>query len=726
MKNRAKTRALLALLPAIPAAASAYADDATAAATETPPASLPHVVITGHRDAEEAYRASTVNSLGPLGSTPILNTPYSIGILTEDLIENSQAVNFKDVSKYLPLVSYQEQQGPDILRPSTRGMQGGNFQNSRLDGMTMFITVATAMEQFQQIEVVNGVTASLYGPASPSGMFNFVSKRPTDSALHEVIATYTSDSLFTGKVDFGGRIDPGGIFGYRFNALFGKGDGFVDGSRERRALGDLGIDVHPWEHGVLELNYSDYALTTTGFPGWFTYGEKILLPGAPDPTRVGYGQDYAGVDMRTRTMSARFKQELNPHWHVVVGILNQDGSRNIDTPVNNLTDNSGSYTSSFANGLAPRFIMTSDAGYLNGTFATGGIGHDLTFGTAGYKARQFSVSTPATPAQVLLGKASIDNPVIFPEPPGGPPNTLANFDSSDIYQQGVNVSDTARFNRYWSARAGVSQDWFHTDNYNAKRTRTTEYANHGVSPTGSLMLNPASNTMAYLTWASSLQAGDLAPATAANAGVSLPPYRSKEYELGFKAALGPYNFTAALFRIERPFANIDPADQVFKISGEQVNKGLEVSAIGAVVSGLTLYGGLTLLDARLEHTPLATTNDQRYVGAPKVKGNMLFEYQIPSLAGLVATFDYQFSGTRAGNDTNSFTVSGYNLFDVGARYSAKILGTPVTWRVAVDNVTDQRYWSTISPSNLTGTNSGNLLAHLGAPRTVLASVAVDL
>ena len=62
----------------------------------------------------------------------------------------------------------------------------------------------------------------------------------------------------------------------------------------------------------------------------------------------------------------------------MVGILNQDAARNINTPVNNLTDNAGDYTSSFANGFAPRFIMTSDVGYLNGTFDAWGLGHDLT------------------------------------------------------------------------------------------------------------------------------------------------------------------------------------------------------------------------------------------------------------------------------------------------------------------------------------------------------------
>jgi iron complex outermembrane receptor protein len=122
---------------------------------------------------------------------------------------------------------------------------------------------------------------------------------------------------------------------------------------------------------------------------------------------------------------------------------------------------------------------------------------------------------------------------------------------------------------------------------------------------------------------------------------------------------------------------------------------------------------------------LASTNDKRFVGAPKVKGNVLFEYTIPAVAGLVASFDYQFSGSRAGNDTNTQTVAGYNLFDVGARYASTIAGKPGTWRLAVNNILDRQYWSTVAPSNLTGTNTGNLVAHLGAPRTVLGSVAIE-
>jgi len=255
----------------------AAADDA-AAVSEAQPAALPRVTVVGNKESDDSYRVESVDSLGPLGSQKLLDVPYTIGILSEDLIKNSQATNFKDVSKYLPLVAYQEQQGADILRPQTRGMQGGNFQNSRMDGMAFFITVANAMEQFQQIEVVNGVSASLYGPANPSGMFNFVSKRPTDYDLREVTVSYASDSIGTAHVDLGGKLDSNGIVSYRFNGLFGEGDAWVDHSHAKRVLGSLAVDVRPLEDTVIETNYSYYHLIDTGYPGWFSYGEKIILP----------------------------------------------------------------------------------------------------------------------------------------------------------------------------------------------------------------------------------------------------------------------------------------------------------------------------------------------------------------------------------------------------------------------------------------------------------------
>ena len=85
-------------------------------------------------DVENAYRVDTVASGGALGTTPILDLPYAVNVISRQLIDDTQSRNFKEAAKYLPLVSFQEMQGPEVLRPQTRGMQGSNMQNARKDG----------------------------------------------------------------------------------------------------------------------------------------------------------------------------------------------------------------------------------------------------------------------------------------------------------------------------------------------------------------------------------------------------------------------------------------------------------------------------------------------------------------------------------------------------------------------------------------------------------------
>ncbi|MGH8218020.1 MAG: TonB-dependent receptor [Steroidobacteraceae bacterium] len=735
--------AFLTIISLVSAVAQAADSDPTSTNT------LQEVVIQTSRDKGD-YRVQTLDSMGPLGNVPIVDTPYSVSVLPSDLIENTQAVNFKEVSKYMPLVSFQEQQGPDILRPMTRGYQGSNFENTKIDGMTIFMTGVTSMEQFDQIEVVSGAASSLYGPVPPSGEFNMVTKRPTDYDLREFTAGYASDSIGTAKVDLGGKLDRNGIIGYRLNALYGDGQGYVADSHERRTLVDLGVDVRPWEHTVLELNYSSNTLLTQGFQGWFIYpdaqqknGSYIKLPPAPDPQQEGIGQPFAGVYVRTDMEEARIKQDFGSNWHLVGGILNETVERNINTAINNLTANSGDYSTNYASGFAPRFAITSDVAYLNGSFDTFGIGHDITIGSAGYRASSYSVITaantscPPSATSTCLGSADLADPVLFAQPVQGPPQVARGFiyGSSDQYQQGVNINDTLKFTDHWMLHLGASQDWFRTINFNNKSVQTKEFSGHGISPSGSIIFKPTSNSTLYATYVSSLQAdADTAPAstgsvTVVNAGEGLSPYRSKEYEVGYKINFERTYFTAALFDMDRPFANTFPVNGnpntvIYEIVGDQINKGLELSAVGQLIGGLTVYGGITLLNSTMQNTPLASTDNQPYVGTAKVKGNVLLEYHVPTIPGLVATFDYQFSGPRPGDDTGQFSVAGYNLLDIGGRYTLRMWGAPVAWRLAVENVTDRHYWSTIGPSNITGSDTGNLVAHIGAPRTLQASVTV--
>jgi iron complex outermembrane receptor protein len=622
-------------------------------------------------------------------------------------------------------------QGSEILRPATRGMQGSNMQNARMDGMGIVVTGANSIEALQQIEVLNGLGGAMYGPANPSGMFNFVPKRPTDTPLRQVTVGYDDRAVGTVRADVGGRAGGGRQFGYRANVLFGDGEAFVKNSELKRGLASLAADVRPFAHTSVEGFYSYYNVVQRGFPGWFTYGRAnarsafILLPGdAPDPSRSGYGQESAGLDLTSNIGEVRVKQDLSSTWRLVVGVLNQKADRSISTQVNALTNNAGNYTSSLAVGFAPQFRVLSDLASLNGRFRTGVVTHDVSFGSAGYRFDSYSDVTNPTAASVLLGSASIAAPVVFALPALGVPTHNNIFLSSRVVQQGVNASDLATLTPQWSMRIAVSEDWISADSFNNAGTQTSAYRTNGASPSASLIFKPAANMSLYGTYASSLQQGDIAASTTANPGQALPPYRSNQAEVGYKVALGRVDIATAVFRLRRPFANVDPADNVFKISGDQINYGWEATLTGRLTDRLITSSGLTLLDANVTGTGNVDTDGRRFVGIPGYRSNMLAEYRLPLGSATFANVNWQLVGRRPIDDINSAWTPAYNVVDLGFRYAHPIMNRMTTWRLTVNNVTDVHYWSTLGPGNITGTNVGSYTAHLGSPRTISASMEV--
>ena len=550
---------------------------------------------------ENAYRVDKVAPASPLGPTPIVNLPYTINVISHQLIEDTHSRDFKQIAKYLPLVSFQEMQGPEILRPETRGMQGTNMQGDRMDGMGFAVTVPFALEEYQQIEVLSGVGGSMYGPSNPSGTFNFVTKAPTEDRFNEVGVDYEGRSVMTGHVDVGGRLGPNKILGYRINGLMGDGTGYVTNSQLRRQLADITLDVRPFAHTTVAGNFSFYNLWQHGYPGWFSYNPTLnptavcttgynskcfskLPVNAPDPERQGYGQRFLGSNTNNQVAEVKLTHDFSPNWHLYLGVLHQISFRNLTTAVNALFDSKGDYQQEaenvFQGTISGRFQVKSDLGYVTGKFKTWGVENAVVFGSTGYRFASWSPKT-AIPNPVYLCKldnssvcfANIANPWIAANP-GYQPYTgiYGLFASSIIHQQGFNFGDTITLTPNWLLRVAASQDWTWTNSYTYStttdsRTYVPGYMNQGVSPTASVLYKPRPNQTAYVTWADSIQAPDTAPGNTisttkpatnvyfTNAGQALPPYRSTEVEMGYKVESQRMNFSADVFRIRRPFAD---------------------------------------------------------------------------------------------------------------------------------------------------------------------------
>jgi len=705
---------------------------------------------------ENAYRVESVAPGSPLGTAPITDLPYTVNILSRQLIDDTQSRNFKEAAKYLPLVSFQEMQGPEVLRPETRGFQGSNMQNDLKDGMGIAVTTPSAMEEYEQVEVVSGLGGPMYGPANPSGMFNFVTKRPTNEPLYEFELDYEGRTVATAHADVGGRFGPHQMFGYRVNGVLADGAGYVSNSQLRRQLGAMALDARLSSNTVVEANFSYYNLFQHGYPGWFAYtpsltpSKNILLPAqAPDPTREGYGQSFAGVDLTSYIGELRFKHAFNPRWQFFAGGLDQLANRNINTPVNSLIDNKGDYKTYFENTfqptLAARFRVYSNLGYLMGNFATGRILHDVVIGTSGY---DFSTYQPVLPTSVAgtafaqtafctsytssnaVCQSNISDPLVFLAPPTGFPsyNKVGLYVSSIIHQQGINLSDTITLTPHWLIHISANQAWTWTNNYTDSGATNDirvpgkgSYVFQGISPAASVLFKPAANMTIYGTFASSIQAPDVATG-GSSINQPLPPYRSKEGELGYKLNVRRLTFTSGIFRIDRPFAFLNTNTNLFEIVGDQVNYGVEGMLSGRILPSLMITGGLTALDPKLTDTGIAATNNKQFVGIPNYKSNILAEYRLPKLTGAFFNFDWQHVGRRPIDDVNSTWAPQYNTFDFGLRYSTKLIGKITTWRITVNNITNVQYWSTLGPGSITGQSTGSYLGHLGEPRLVTASM----
>jgi len=685
------------------------------------------ITVTG--SASPGYRVDTA-SIGSLAATSILETPYMVNVLPASLMANNQAKSFKEASRYLPLIGFQEQQGSEVLRPQTRGMQGANMQNTRMDGMGIVITGGNSMEMLQQIEVLNGLGGALYGPANPSGIFNFVPKRPTERPVRQVSVSYDGRAVGQVHTDLGGRAGKGKMFGYRMNALFGGGEAFRKNSELKRRLFTFAGDVRPFTRTTIEGLYSYYNVVQHGFPGWFTFGRAnaaatfVMLPAdAPDPKTPGFGQESSGLNLHTRITQGRLRHDFNSAWHLSTAAQFQRADRDISTQVMALTNNDGNYNASLATGFAPRFTVFGNLTSLNGRFDTGRLAHTVAFGVTGYQFKTYSdfVNPPA--ASVRLGSASIANPIVFGLPPGGIPTHTNIFNSAIINQQGFNMVDSIALSRRWSTRIAISQDWIWTHNYNNAGVRTGGYKDNGLSPLASLIFRPARRMTLYGTYGSSLQQGDVAPTTALNASEALPPYRSTQTEVGYKIAFPLIDLATAVFRINRPFAMIDPADNIFKISGDQINTGFEAIVTGRVTERLLMFGGFTVVDPTLTKTGNPATDGKQFVNIPKLRSNLLSEYRFYG-DSTYASVNWQFVGRRPIDDINSTYTPAYNVVDLGVRHSRVVGNTVMTGKLQVNNVADVHYWSTIGPGNITGTNVGSYTAHFGTPRTLQATLDV--
>ena len=689
-----------------------------------PPQILPEVTVVGQgaNGAQAQYNTRSID-IGPLGNQTILDTPTSVTVVPEQLILNTQAKTVNDTLRYLPSVEIRDQQGLEVSRPQSRGFQGTIVQNTRLDGLNIIGTTAIPSENLSGIEVLNGLAGSLYGPETPAGVFNYLLKRPTDQPVFRFIESYDSNSIFTEQLDAGGRFGPDNALGVRLNVVHGEGESYVSGSSADRTLVSVAADYHFDPKTVVELDYSHYETEIDGLPGSIVYdsGKSTLLPKPVDPTTPGLGQPGAGTDLITSTGLVKIKHDFGDGWTFEAGGLYQDAVRNLFGITNTFTDNVGDYTTTKNFTAVPHFTVGSNSVQLNGHVALLGLLNDVTVATNGFINDQYSYrNSIATP----LGHASLSDPVIYPTKPI--PNNGGQYHAGSLFEQSIILGDTLHFNAQWSVQGVLSTSFISARSYAATGKTTSSDSRDGVvSPTVSLIYKPVPKLTTYFTYSNSVEQGEAAPAGTANANQFQAPYNDEQFELGAKYALTDQLLvTLDGFRMTRPLADTNAVTNIFAVVGTQRNQGAELFAQGYVTPDLSVLGGITYIDAKLQDTGVAATNNKLVVGVPRVKSDLALDYHPAFAGGFALTGAVHVESERAATNTNNSYASAYATVDLGARYSTKLFTHFATLRFQVINVGDKFYYSSVADGNIVGSPGANT-AYFGAPRTFLASLEFD-
>jgi iron complex outermembrane recepter protein len=241
--------------------------------------------------------------------------------------------------------------------------------------------------------------------------------------------------------------------------------------------------------------------------------------------------------------------------------------------------------------------------------------------------------------------------------------------------------------------------------------------------------NPVQNLTLYGNYGVLLSLGPQGPFWTDNGSQFLSPFMTRQAEIGAKFEPGRrVLLTAALFHMRAPFfypktlAGPDsfcPAgsfgDQCFESEGRETHDGIELNAEGKAANWLRLSASAAGIRALSSGTGTPSFDNRQLLNVPHLRTALFADLLLPHTRGLHLMPGWSYTGSKEATRDGQVSVPGYNLFNLGARYTPGGEQGRMTLRLYADNIADKSYWKD------TGANYGDTFIHLGAPTTVRLS-----
>jgi iron complex outermembrane receptor protein len=695
-----------------------------------PAAMLPEVKVTAAVDPQvlpDAYAGGQVakgGRLGLLGNKGVMDTPFNLTSYTSALMADQQAITINDVIANDPSIRMtgsglaSSAGGGDTMMIRGFELRGRDIAFDGVYGIAP--TRVFPVETLERAEVLKGPNALLNGMApsgAVGGAINVVPKRAGDDPLTRVTASTATGGLSGMHLDFGRRSGEDKRWGMRFNGIYRDGGTAVEGQAVNMGVATIGIDFRDDRlRASLDAGYQNIKTDAPGGAAGFYVTPGGSMPKPPKAEKQ-ISQDWEFSKSKSQYVLAKAEYDISPDW-TVYGAAGMSSNDDLFLSADKaIIDNAGNATAT-----AYYFPAFSDRkslqGGLRGTVHTGSVKHEL----------NFNASVMKEDSGVLLGAqyGFFSFPTNIYSAPNVPKPSLAGFKSSapktsDVTMPTVAISDTLSWmDGRVALTVGVRHQSVRTNSYDpVTGAKTPGYDDSAVTPAVALLVKPLSNLSLYANYVEGLSQGPTAWAGTANAGQMFAPIKSKQVEGGVKYDFGRIAMTASLFQIERPNGVLAAvpgvALPVYKMDGEQRNRGVELNVFGEAVRNVRVLGGLAYTNGELTRTQGGLSDGNTAVAVPRWQANLAAEWDTPFVPGLTVSARLITTSSQYVDPENLSSIPGWTRWDAGVRYKTRSFGKPLVLRANIENLFGRDYWMTASEGWL----------NQGMPRTLLLSATMD-
>jgi iron complex outermembrane receptor protein len=649
--------------------------------------------------------------IGVLGNRDMLDTPFSTTQYTAQLLEDQQAQTIGDVLVNDPSVrnTYGRNAGREEF--NIRGFTLFNYDVSFNGLYGVSPRNAASLIGVERVEVLRGPSALLNGMApagSVGGGINLVPKRAGVEPLNRVTVSYMDDGQLGVHADVARRFGEDKQWGVRLNAAKRSGDTPINGSSERVDAVALGLD-YLGERVRLEADFNYQDRVTHGRSSLLFPPESgTPIPAAPD-NKLNFQPRWSYWNAKERAAVVRGEVDIAPDLvaYGAIGAMQYDFDSLQATSL--LLDGQGNLAARPYRLKEYVDTRTIEAG-LRGKLQTGAVSHEYVLSATAYAqdnglARLNGTlyrSSIFTPADVAMPNITLGGSL--PRTSETRMRSLAFADTVFLAERRVQLTLGARHQQVRTLDAATGAE-------------TDRYDKSAVTPMAAVLLKATDRISLYGNYIEGLSQGQTAPDGSQNAGQVFPPSKSKQIEIGAKYDTGLVATTVSLFQIERPSSLLDGSTNppVFRMDGEQRNRGLEIVSQGEVARGVRLLAGAAYTQGKLTRTEDGLNDGRTAPATPRLQVNLNGEWDTPFLPGLTLTARALRTSTQYVDTANTQQLPAWTRLDIGARYRFDAGGKPVTLRASIENLLNKNYWQSAAREGLT----------MGAPRTLLVSATTE-